>query len=154
MKYPALSGIYLYVVLLSATLFLTGCGKENEEQQTGSLKIDSGQVAYSAAILQNAPDWFKQAGNLQQDSSAICAVATAWSRRPNLARDKAVLIATRQLAEKLVGGRPSRNKIGGADGPEKKVLSADLSNSTIREQHLIKEGKGWRAYVMLACTSE
>lgn len=84
-------------------------------------------------IPADAPDWYRDPPHSQQ---YVYGKGMAVSRRINIARDKAILLAQAELAEKI-GTLVIRTE------------DVELEQGIIKEQKQTLEGDHWRVYVLL-----
>jgi len=101
-----------------------------ESQKKADVESDSSSVKL---IPVDAPAWFQE---LPESSEYVYGKGMAVSRKVTIAREKALLLAQADLAEKI------KREVLDSEGIE-------LSRGVVREQQKIKEGERWRVYVLL-----
>ena len=113
-------------LILIALFVLLSCEAKKEE----AVESDSSSVIL---IPVDAPAWYQE---LPQSNEYIYGKGMAVSRRVTIAREKALLLAQADLAEKI----------------KKEVLAVEgieLNRGVIKEQHKTQDGDHWRVYVLL-----
>jgi len=120
----------------------------------------SGSKVLTDTKLGDVPDWFK---NIPEDPDFLFSAKTATSKDLQLALDKATQAARADIAQqaevKISGIQKSfQEEVGAGDESEllqqftqasKSVFSTQLVGSKTKEQKLVKDGQGYRAYVLV-----
>ncbi|GEM_PF-3272501 len=136
------------LIFLGVFLLLVNCENKKPEKITiDSLQVDTSQVLRSeqGQIAKNVPNWFRR---LPDKEGFYFAVGKGESRRPNLARDKAVLKAQRNLLEQLsVKSANTHSGVQAVD--ENRPTPQVLSKTFIKKQKQIRDGQNWIVYVLL-----
>lgn len=144
----------LIIYILTGTfVFILSCrdkekqgypgSKDTLQHQDSTLLNDPSE---QAAYLNYAPDWFR---NPPSDDGFLYTVATAKSRRLNMASDKALTLAQIAMAKKLEKLSGTVEAPKGADEEDNPLLRTELRNSLVKEQIRISEGKYWRVFILL-----
>ncbi len=117
---------------LALVLFIltTACKQKQSEKQTNNPDTLATNVVDKKNEGQNVPEWFRR---VPQREGFVYAVGQASSKRPELARKKALLKAQTALAEK-------------AGSVEKGV---ELKSVHVIKEHQVKQGARWQCYVLM-----
>ncbi len=147
----------LFWIVGILTVLLISCGKQREPPRsaTDSTAVDSSQT--DSTLLKQvveqgvpAPAWYV---HIPQKEGALYAAARGRSLRPNIARDKAMMRAQKELAAKMETLKQkdsARTKaVGGAQAAEEQNNGTQLTGAIIKEQKQFKKGKYWYVYILM-----
>ena len=119
-----------------------GSGDTLQYQDSTILDDPSEQAAY----LKYAPAWFTDPPS---NDRFLYTVATAKSRRLDIASGKALTLSQIAMAKKLENRSGSTEAPKGADEEDNPLLRTELRNSVVKKQTRIREGKFWRVFILL-----
>lgn len=147
----------LFLVLGLLSVLLSACAKQKEEQPAAadstaadSVTSDSARLQKSETLGVSAPAWYAA---LPHEAGVLYAAAHGRSLRASIARDKAVMRAQRQLAEKLEmltqNDTTESTAHGGAKAEEEPLQETQLIKAKIIKQKQVKKGKFWYVFVLM-----
>jgi len=138
-----------------AALVLFSCEKQKDSRQSSTASqaaagTDSSAVKPVSDDAPQAPAWYQR---LPQKEGMLYAAAKGRSLRPNMARNKAVMQAQKQLAAQVEAlNQPDSLKIktgGGAQAAEQENGGVLLTKAIIKNQKQVKKGKYWYVFVLM-----
>ena len=155
----------LYLSLVVSTVVLSACASpkpgtpEAAAQQEKEMREQAAKAAKST--VDEAPKWFAQP---PVDATAIFATGTANSSDMQMAMDRAMLTAKRELANQLNARLSSKmkefvNEVGGANdaqlnrqveiATQNVVTDVNLAGFRREDAKVVAQGPQFRAYVLL-----
>ncbi len=130
----------IFISILLFTFF--SCKKEKEPDQGVKTQTDQEKVTDSLAVAPEAkggagPEWFR---NPPQKDDFVYSVGEASSKRPEMARNRAIMNAQVLLAQEMA------KQFGGLK-PDS--LEQVIRFSRVIKEKQIKKGSLWHSYVLL-----
>ncbi|NOX89821.1 MAG: hypothetical protein GXO77_12425 [Calditrichaeota bacterium] len=138
-----MTGYFKKLFFIAILLFaFFGCKKEKEPDQGATIQTDRGEVTDSAAVVPEVkegagPEWFR---NPPQRDDFVYSVGEASSKRPEMARNRAIMNAQVLLAQEMA-------KQFGELKPDS--LEQVIRFSRVIKEKQIKKGSLWHSYVLL-----
>ncbi len=139
-------------VLLTLALIACGTKKEQPQNRTDSLTVDSLTVdstrnEQAEPLPPKAPEWFRY---LPKAEGKLYARGTALSSNRSIATEKAMFKAQKELAD-LVENQQNETASGAksASDRDSEISEVRLNNFRVVKQQNVQEGNKWRAYVLL-----
>lgn len=144
------STVLTLTIIFSSLILLVGCG---------SKRVTTGQLESTTNVL-NVPEWFT---NVPEDPNYLYAPVTAESRdlqhAVNTAKEEGRADIARQMRVKISGMfKRFREETGVGEDAEFLGMETDVSKSVVSEtlvgcktkyQEILREGTGFRAYVLM-----
>lgn len=116
----------IFIPIILALFVLISC----DSQKKTTVVPDSSTVSLLPA---DAPEWYRQ---LPQSPEYIYGKGMSRSKRMTIAREKAMLLAQTDLAQKI-----NKDSLTGKE--------IELTRGIVKEQHSVQEGGRWRVYVLM-----